>query len=111
MRIWNYISQAFLAPQSLTSPPITTTSTSLSDTTNMAHKNATIYFGYGSNLWREQMKQRCPQSEYLGVARLNNYTWLINERGYANVKKINDTGSNHPEHQSNRVFDVSAPAH
>ena len=47
--------------------------------------NATIYFGYGSNLWKDQMIKRCPTSEYLGIARLNGYRWLINNRGYANV--------------------------
>ncbi|KAK3690630.1 hypothetical protein LTR37_019074 [Vermiconidia calcicola] len=46
---------------------------------------STIYFGYGSNLWKHQMVQRCPTSEYLGIARLGNYRWLINDRGYANV--------------------------
>ncbi|KAF2877462.1 hypothetical protein BDV95DRAFT_481488 [Massariosphaeria phaeospora] len=45
----------------------------------------TIYFGYGSNLWQHQMQLRCPTSTYLGVARLNGYRWIINERGYANV--------------------------
>ena len=45
----------------------------------------TIYFGYGSNLWQHQMQLRCPDSQYLGVARLDNHTWLINDRGYANV--------------------------
>ncbi|KAF1926427.1 uncharacterized protein M421DRAFT_422759 [Didymella exigua CBS 183.55] len=47
----------------------------------------TIYFGYGSNLWLHQMSLRCPTSTYLGVARLSHYTWLINDRGYANVVK------------------------
>ncbi|KAF4555492.1 Hypothetical protein D9617_2g054530 [Elsinoe fawcettii] len=46
---------------------------------------ATIYFGYGSNLWKQQMRMRCPDSKYLGVARLNGYEWIINDRGYANV--------------------------
>jgi gamma-glutamylcyclotransferase len=45
----------------------------------------TIYFGYGSNLWLHQMTTRCPTSTYLGVARLPNYHWIINDRGYANV--------------------------
>ncbi|GAM90221.1 hypothetical protein ANO11243_082630 [Dothideomycetidae sp. 11243] len=48
----------------------------------------TIYFGYGSNLWRHQMQQRCPHSKYLGVARLNGYRWMINDRGYANVVEM-----------------------
>jgi len=34
------------------------------------------------------MEQRCPDSEYQGVARLNDYKWLINERGYANVVQL-----------------------
>lgn len=34
------------------------------------------------------MEQRCPESEFLGVARLKDYKWLINERGYANVVEI-----------------------
>ncbi|KAK4548253.1 hypothetical protein LTR36_010123 [Oleoguttula mirabilis] len=50
--------------------------------------NTTLYFGYGSNLWKHQMHQRCPTSEYLGIARLNGYRWIINERGYANVVEI-----------------------
>ncbi|KAJ4291626.1 hypothetical protein N0V90_009521 [Kalmusia sp. IMI 367209] len=45
----------------------------------------TVYFGYGSNLWLHQMRTRCPTSTYLGVARLTNYAWIINDRGYANV--------------------------
>lgn len=45
----------------------------------------TVYFGFGSNLWLEQMRTRCPTSNYLGVARLNGYRWIINDRGYANV--------------------------
>jgi len=48
-------------------------------------QNTTLYFGYGSNLWLQQMKLRCPTSQYVGVARLNGYRWMINERGYANV--------------------------
>ena len=47
--------------------------------------NVTVYFGYGSNLWRDQMIKRCPTSQYLGIARLDGYRWLINDRGYANV--------------------------
>lgn len=45
----------------------------------------TLYLGYGSNLWLHQMSLRCPNSTYLGVARLNDYRWIIYSRGYANV--------------------------
>ena len=44
-----------------------------------------LYFGYGSNLWLEQMSLRCPSSTYIGVARIKGYRWLINTRGYANI--------------------------
>lgn len=47
--------------------------------------SSTVYFAYGSNLWLEQMTQRCPTSTYLGIARLNDYRWIINSRGYANI--------------------------
>ncbi|KAF2437930.1 hypothetical protein P171DRAFT_424878 [Karstenula rhodostoma CBS 690.94] len=47
--------------------------------------NTTLYFAYGSNLSLSQMHTRCPTSTYLGIARLTGYTWLINQRGYANI--------------------------
>jgi gamma-glutamylcyclotransferase len=49
---------------------------------------ATVYLGYGSNLWLHQMSTRCPNSTYLGIARLNNYRWIINDRGYANIVEV-----------------------
>ncbi|KAJ4362993.1 hypothetical protein N0V83_010110 [Neocucurbitaria cava] len=57
----------------------------------------TIYFGYGSNLWLHQMRIRCPTSTYLGIARLNNYKWLINDRGYANVVEVPKSQRHHPQ--------------
>jgi gamma-glutamylcyclotransferase len=36
------------------------------------------------------MDLRCPTSDYLGVARLNGYKWIINDRGYANVVEVKD---------------------
>ncbi|KAF2035142.1 hypothetical protein EK21DRAFT_96918 [Setomelanomma holmii] len=59
----------------------------------MSSTKQTIYFGYGSNLWLHQMVIRCPDSTYLGIARLNNYTWIINDRGYANVVASNSTST------------------
>jgi gamma-glutamylcyclotransferase len=53
----------------------------------------TIYFGYGSNLWREQMSKRCPNSTYVGIGRLSGYRWQINDRGYANVVKLASTSA------------------
>lgn len=31
------------------------------------------------------MKDRCPQSKKIGMARLSGYRWIISTRGYANV--------------------------
>lgn len=53
--------------------------------TLMASQNTTLYFGYGSNLWLNQMAMRCPSSRYLGIARLPKHRWQIYSRGYANV--------------------------
>lgn len=32
-----------------------------------------LYFAYGSNMWREQMRERCPDHECLGVAVLKDH--------------------------------------
>lgn len=45
----------------------------------------TLYFAFGSNLHLAQMSLRCPSSKYISPARLRNYRFQINERGYANV--------------------------
>ena len=45
----------------------------------------TLYFAYGSNLWLHQMSIRCPSSTYLGLAKLSQWRWIINSRGYANI--------------------------
>ncbi|KAF2684365.1 hypothetical protein K458DRAFT_30851 [Lentithecium fluviatile CBS 122367] len=69
----------------------------------------TIYFGYGSNLWLHQMRTRCPSSTYLGVARLPNYRWIINDRGYANVVEISPSSqslSSQPTSQSDYTKEV-----
>ncbi|KAI1125314.1 hypothetical protein F5Y10DRAFT_11488 [Nemania abortiva] len=44
-----------------------------------------LYFAYGSNLSTAQMRSRCPNSTPIGLAHLEGWTWIINERGYANV--------------------------
>ncbi|RPB10426.1 hypothetical protein P167DRAFT_490935 [Morchella conica CCBAS932] len=46
----------------------------------------TYYFAYGSNLWRTQMRQRCPQSTLIGTGLLPSYCWFIYTRGYANIR-------------------------
>ncbi|KAL8787803.1 MAG: hypothetical protein Q9213_001990 [Squamulea squamosa] len=52
---------------------------------------STYYFAYGSNLWLQQMALRCPSSYYVGIARLTNYRWIINNRGYANIVQSTDS--------------------
>jgi gamma-glutamylcyclotransferase len=44
-----------------------------------------IYFGYGSNLSPRTMKQRCPDSLFIGLAVVKGWKWIINETGYANI--------------------------
>ena len=44
-----------------------------------------LCFAYGSNLWNEQLKERCPGHELAGKAVLQDYQWIINSRGVATV--------------------------
>ena len=53
-------------------------------------KPVSFYFGYGSNLSKEQMGLRCPDSEYFISGKLPGYEWLINRRGYASIKTSKD---------------------
>ena len=54
--------------------------------TDEAAKHFTcVYFGYGSNLSPRTMKQRCPDSLFIGLAVLKGWRWQINETGYANI--------------------------
>ena len=53
----------------------------------MSNNQIQYYFGYGSNLSKEQMAIRCPESKYFGSGSLPGYSWLINARGYASIKR------------------------
>lgn len=44
-----------------------------------------FYFAYGSNLWRKQMQDRCPEHRLIGNGILKGYRWIISTRGYANI--------------------------
>ena len=44
-----------------------------------------LYFAYGSNMWREQMKQRCLDPRSFGKGILKGFRWIITSRGYANI--------------------------
>ena len=52
----------------------------------MMTEQTQYYFGYGSNLSKEQMAIRCPESKYYASGTLSGYSWLINTRGYASIK-------------------------
>ncbi|KAK2754722.1 hypothetical protein FQN54_006855 [Arachnomyces sp. PD_36] len=50
----------------------------------------TLYFAFGSNLSYTQMRKRCTSdpeisAKPVGIARLDNWRWIICGRGYANV--------------------------
>ena len=45
------------------------------------------YFAYGSNLWRKQMEDRCPDHRIIGKGVLKSYCWMISPRGYATIVK------------------------
>ena len=36
-----------------------------------------MYFGYGSNLWLDQVTRRCPKSKFTGLGRLRGWKWFI----------------------------------
>jgi len=55
----------------------------------MMTEQTQYYFGYGSNLSKEQMAIRCPESKYYTSGTLSGYSWLINTRGYASIKPSN----------------------
>ena len=48
------------------------------------------YFAYGSNMSKTQMLERCPSAHFRGVAILDGWEWIINERGFANVVQLDD---------------------
>ncbi len=52
--------------------------------------SSTLYFAYGSNLSFHQMAKRCPESRFVGRARLHGYMFQINQRGFANIVKSSD---------------------
>ncbi|KAI6352382.1 hypothetical protein MCOR25_009451 [Pyricularia grisea] len=48
-------------------------------------QRSAYYFAYGSNLSPTQMEQRCPGSIAKGLALLPDWSFIVNERGFANV--------------------------
>jgi gamma-glutamylcyclotransferase len=74
-------------PEAAGTPP--TTATQVQQHSNTSASSMTdfscVYFGYGSNLSPRTMKQRCPDSLFIGLAILQDWKWMINETGYANI--------------------------
>ena len=50
-----------------------------------------LYFAFGSNLHLGQMAKRCPESRYIGTAKLPGHAFQINERGFANILPSRDS--------------------
>jgi len=44
-----------------------------------------LYFAYGSNMDQAAMRQRCPGSKPVGIARLMRHRFMIFDEGYATV--------------------------
>lgn len=74
-------------------------------------ESPTLYFGYGSNLWKNQMSLRCPHSTYLGLARLRDYHWIINERQYANVVEISNKSKSQGTNEEDVVWGLMYELH
>ncbi|TQV91972.1 AIG2-like family protein [Cordyceps javanica] len=53
--------------------------------TSLLSNATTIYVGFGSNMWKQQVKTRCRTAAYLGIARLPGYRWFIAAQGGANI--------------------------
>ncbi|KAI6514532.1 hypothetical protein MCOR10_008603 [Pyricularia oryzae] len=48
-------------------------------------QRSACYFAYGSNISPTQMESRCPGSIAKGLALLPDWSFIVNERGFANV--------------------------
>ena len=73
-------------PEAGVKDPSVSESTKVPPTDDPASQRFTcVYFGYGSNLSPRTMKQRCPDSLFIGLAVLKGWRWIINETGYANI--------------------------
>ena len=48
-------------------------------------KKNTIYFAFGSNMNLAQMAYRCPHSIFIKKEKLSNWSFIITNRGFANI--------------------------
>lgn len=78
----------------------------------MSQIQDTLYFAYGSNLSSTQMKMRCPVSVPVGLGHLPGWTWIINQRGYANVvQDLAATAAAEEEADPMTILDAEAHDH
>jgi len=68
----------------------------------MASAPSSLYFAYGSNLWLRQMSKRCPESRFVGIAKLHGWRFIINQRGYATIVRSEN------DHVWALVYDLTA---
>jgi gamma-glutamylcyclotransferase (GGCT)/AIG2-like uncharacterized protein YtfP len=47
---------------------------------------SSLYFAYGSNMNFTQMHYRCEGANYIGRARLDDWSYFINSNGYAGIE-------------------------
>ena len=57
---------------------------------NWYKEGIVLYFAYGSNLWRQQMSNRCPEHREIGAGCLTGWRWIITTRGYASIVMSED---------------------
>jgi hypothetical protein len=52
-----------------------------------------LYFAYGSNMDSNQMAERCPGAEAVGTGVLQDYRFIINQRGFATLRQEADVST------------------
>ena len=59
------------------------------DSPSLLDKGWKIYFGYGRNANRDAMlgANRCPNAKYIGPAILENFKFIIDQKGYASIEE------------------------
>jgi len=68
----------------------------------MTSAPSSLYFAYGSNLWLRQMSKRCPESRFVGIAKLHGWRFIINQRGFATIVRSKN------DHVWAMVYDLTA---
>jgi gamma-glutamylcyclotransferase len=74
-------------------------------TSSSSHPPTKLYFAYGSNLWLHQMHLRCPSAQYIGLAKLTGYKWIISQRGYANVVETSSSSASKKNGKDDGEYD------